>query len=40
MNGIVNGGWNFVIAAYGITALVLVTYCARVLGSFKSYRGK
>ena len=24
--GIVSGGWNFVIAAYGITAAVLVLY--------------
>ncbi len=24
--GLVSGGWNFVIAAYGITAAVLVLY--------------
>lgn len=24
--GIVSGGWNFVIAAYGVTAAVLVIY--------------
>lgn len=24
--GIVSGGWNFVVAAYGITAAVLVLY--------------
>ena len=26
MNGMVSGGWNFVIAAYSITATVLVIY--------------
>ena len=26
MNGIVSGGWNFVIAAYAITAMVLGGY--------------
>ncbi|HEY2321387.1 MAG TPA: hypothetical protein VGJ82_00865 [Thermoanaerobaculia bacterium] len=26
MNGVVTGGWNFVIAAYGITVAVLAIY--------------
>jgi hypothetical protein len=26
MNGVVSGGWNFVAAAYGVTALVLTIY--------------
>ena len=26
MNGVVTGGWNFVLAAYSVTALVLLIY--------------
>jgi hypothetical protein len=26
MNGVITGGWNFVIAAYSITALALISY--------------
>jgi len=29
MNGILNGGWAFVWAAYAITAIVLFGYAAR-----------
>jgi hypothetical protein len=29
MSGIVNGGWSFVFAAYGISALVLGGYALR-----------
>ena len=29
MNGLVTGGWNFVIAAYAITAIVLFAYASR-----------
>ncbi|MEA2342942.1 MAG: hypothetical protein QOF63_1111, partial [Thermoanaerobaculia bacterium] len=26
MNGVISGGWNFVVAAYTVTALVLTIY--------------
>ena len=26
MNGVITGGWNFVIAAYSITGLALIIY--------------
>lgn len=32
MNGIVHGGWPFVWAAYIVSALVLGSYAARILG--------
>ena len=38
MNGIVSGGWNFVWAAYGISALVLASYCAHVVNAFFDIR--
>ena len=31
MNGVVSGGWNFVVAAYTVTALVLIIYGVTVL---------
>jgi len=31
MNGILSGGWNFVIAAYAISAIVLGGYAVRVV---------
>jgi hypothetical protein len=31
MNGVVTGGWNFVVAAYAVTALVLTIYGVTVL---------
>jgi heme exporter protein D len=34
MNGIVSGGWSFVWAAYGVSALVLTAYCAHVVHGF------
>lgn len=34
MNGIVNGGWEFVWAAYAVSAVVLVGYCAHVIDGF------
>jgi heme exporter protein D len=37
MNGIVSGGWEFVWAAYAVSAVVLVGYCAHVINEF--YRG-
>ena len=31
MNGVVQGGWGFVIAAYSITGVGLIAYTVRVL---------
>ncbi len=31
MNGVVSGGWNFVVAAYAVTALVLLIYGVTVI---------
>jgi hypothetical protein len=31
MNGVVSGGWNFVVAAYAVTALVLTIYGVTVI---------
>lgn len=36
MNGIVSGGWNFVIAAYGVTAFILVAYTINTLGALRA----
>ncbi len=33
MNGVVNGGWSFVWAAYAVSAIVLTAYCAHVVNS-------
>lgn len=38
MNGIVSGGWEFVWAAYAISALVLFAYCANVMNGFFKMR--
>ena len=38
MNGIVSGGWNFVWAAYAVSAIVLVGYCAHVINGFYKAR--
>jgi hypothetical protein len=31
MSGVVSGGWNFVVAAYTVTALVLTIYGVTVI---------
>jgi hypothetical protein len=31
MNGMIHGGWNFVIAAYGFTGAALLTYLGSVV---------
>ena len=36
--GIVAGGWNFVIAAYGITAAVLVLYGVTLITRLREAR--
>ena len=38
MNGIVSGGWSFVWAAYGVTAIVIFGYAARTLAQLRSLR--
>jgi heme exporter protein D len=35
MNGVVSGGWGFVWAAYGISALFLVTYAVHTITDFR-----
>jgi hypothetical protein len=35
MNGVVSGGWNFVVAAYAVTALVLTIYGVTVLARLR-----
>ena len=34
MNGVVSGGWEFVLAAYALTALLLGGYAVSVVGRF------
>jgi hypothetical protein len=36
MRGVIEGGWEFVTAAYSITALVLIGYAASVLLRYRS----
>lgn len=38
MNGVVNGGWEFVWAAYAVSAVVLVGYCAHIINGFFNAR--
>lgn len=38
--GIVAGGWNFVIAAYGITAAVLVLYGVTLVTRLREARSR
>jgi hypothetical protein len=35
MNGVVSGGWNFVVAAYTVTALVMTIYGVTVLARLR-----
>jgi hypothetical protein len=36
MNGVLNGGWGFVWAAYLISAIVLVSYAGRTIALFRA----
>jgi hypothetical protein len=36
MNGMIPGGWNFVVAAYSLTAIVLAIYGASVIGRLRA----
>ena len=38
MSGFVTGGWSFVWAAYGLSALILFGYAARVFVASRSER--
>jgi hypothetical protein len=36
MSGMIPGGWNFVVAAYSVTALVLTIYGASVIARLRA----
>jgi heme exporter protein D len=36
MNGMVSGGWQYVWAAYGVTAVVIFSYAARTVARLRS----
>jgi hypothetical protein len=38
MNGVVTGGWNFVIAAYGVTVAVLIIYGVTLIARLRDAR--
>jgi len=38
--GVVSGGWNFVIAAYGVTAAVLVIYGVTLITRLRKARNR
>ena len=38
MNGVVQGGWNFVIAAYSVTALGFLIYGALLIKRYRDER--
>ncbi len=38
MTGYVTGGWGFVIAAYSLTAIVLITYGVTLITRLRSSR--
>jgi heme exporter protein CcmD len=38
--GVVEGGWEFVWAAYGLTALILGGYCASIAARYRSERSR
>ena len=38
--GVVSGGWNFVIAAYGVTAAVLVIYGVTLITRLREARNR
>jgi heme exporter protein CcmD len=35
MSGVIRGGWEFVWAAYGVTAVFLIGYLASVLARYR-----
>ena len=38
--GVIEGGWGFVVAAYGVTAVVLVGYAVSILTRFRAERSR
>jgi CcmD family protein len=38
MTGVVEGGWEFVVAAYSITGLVLAAYTGWLIGRLKELK--
>jgi len=36
MSGMIPGGWNFVVAAYSVTAIVLTVYGASIIARLRS----
>lgn len=38
MSGVIQGGWEFIWSAYGVTALVLLFYTASVLVRYRKSR--
>ena len=36
MNGILNGGWNFVLAAYIVSGAILITYSVYAISEFRT----
>jgi len=40
MNGMIPGGWNFVVAAYSLTAIVLTIYGASVIVRLRAEIGR
>jgi hypothetical protein len=36
MSGMMPGGWNFVVAAYSVTAIVLTIYGATIIARLRS----
>ena len=39
MNGVVVGGWNYVIAAYSVTGIVLIVYTITLFRRLSAARG-
>jgi len=35
MSGVLSGGWDFVIAAYAVSAILLGGYCVHVIRAFR-----
>lgn len=40
MNGVVHGGWNFVIAAYSVTGLAFLIYCVSLITRYRDERAR
>lgn len=40
MSGVIEGGWEFVWAAYGLTALALTVYSVSILSRYRRERAR